>query len=56
MKNTTVRILGLVALLALTLVSSSATPRMACCTNPGNPDMACCKNPAMPCCHFQHKK
>ena len=55
LKNFTARVLGLATIVALTLVSSFATPRMACCTNLGNPHMACCKNPAMPCCHFQHK-
>ena len=44
MKKITARVLALAAIVALTLVSSFATPRMACC-----------KNPSMPCCHFQHK-
>jgi hypothetical protein len=55
MKKITARVLALATIVALSLVSSYATPNMACCTNPGNPNMACCKNPAMPCCHFQHK-
>jgi hypothetical protein len=52
MKNITARVLGLAAIVALSLASSFATPNMACCKNAA---MACCKNPAMPCCHFNHK-
>ena len=53
MKNITARIFGLAAIVALTLVSSFATPGMACCLNPGNPSMACCAhNSGMACCHF----
>jgi len=55
MKNITARVLSLAIFLGLSLGTSFATPRMACCTNPGNPGMACCNNPAMPCCHFLRK-
>ena len=55
MKTITARLLGLAAIVALSLVSSFATPNMECCRNPGNPGMACCKNPRMRCCHFNRQ-
>jgi hypothetical protein len=52
MKTITARVLGLAAIVALSLVSSFADPSMACCKNAAMP---CCKNPLMRCCHFNHK-
>ncbi len=54
MSKITARVLGLAAVVVLTIAASFQSPtppQMACCANPGNPGMACCaRSPNMECC------